>query len=263
MTHHDLAATAASMVAPGKGILAADESTGTVGKRLDSIGVACTEETRRAYRQLLLTTPGLEQYISGVILYDETLRQSAADGTPFPQLLAGKGVLPGIKVDTGARELAGFAGESVTEGLDGLRDRLQAYGALGARFAKWRAVIQIDQTAARPTDTALAANAHALARYAALCHEAGLVPIVEPEVLMVGDHDLLTCERATTAILTQVFASLRAFRVSLGRPDAAARDRAPATHEQPGSPAMGTDILLWPRAAGARAAGLAGTSRKC
>ena len=215
MNKHTLADTAAAMVAPGKGILAADESTTTIGRRFASIETESTEETRRSYRQMLVTAEGVEQYISGVILYDETLRQATDDGTPFPELLASKGVIPGIKVDTGAHALAGFPGETVTEGLDGLRQRLREYGDLGARFAKWRAVIHIDQAAGVPTTGAIEANAHALARYAALCQEAGLVPIVEPEVLMDGTHSLAACETATARTLTCVFAALRAHRVAL------------------------------------------------
>lgn len=210
-----LADTAAAMVAPGRGILAADESTSTIGKRFAGIGAASTEETRRAYRDLLFSAPEMERWISGAILYDETLRQSAADGTPFPQMLSGKGVVPGIKVDTGAHALAGHPGETVTEGLDGLRGRLEEYHDLGARFAKWRAVIHVDTAAGLPTTGGIEANAHALARYAALCQEQDIVPIVEPEVLMDGAHDLAACEAATAATLAAVFASLRAQRVLL------------------------------------------------
>ncbi len=206
---------AAAMVAPGRGILAADESTSTIGKRLASINTESSEANRRAYRELLFTAAGLEQYISGVILYDETIRQATTAATPFAELLASKGILPGIKVDTGAHELAGFAGETVTEGLDGLRERLHEYVELGARFAKWRAVIHIDKAAGRPTAGAVEVNAHALARYAALCQEVGIVPIVEPEVLMDGSHDLATCEAATAKTLTSLFAQLRAQRVAL------------------------------------------------
>ena len=207
--------TAAAMVSPGKGILAADESTSTIGLRFDGIDTVSTEATRRAYRELLFTSAGMEQYISGVILFDETLRQCAADGTPFPKLLSRKGVLPGIKVDAGAHDLAGFPGERVTEGLDGLRQRLHEYADMGARFAKWRAVIHLDAAAGLPTTGGIEANAHALARYAALCQEAGVVPIVEPEVLMDGGHDLGACEAATAATLASVFAALRAQRVVL------------------------------------------------
>ncbi len=182
----ELDSNAKAMVAPGKGILAADESTGTIKKRFDKIGLESSFESRRAYRELLFTAPDAEKHISGVILYDETLRQQAAAGQPFPQLLAARGILPGIKVDAGAKALAGFPGETVTEGLDGLRERLAEYHGLGARFAKWRAVIDIG--AGIPTAGCLAANAEALARYAALCQEASIVPIVEPEVLMDGDH---------------------------------------------------------------------------
>ena len=180
--------TARKLVAPGKGILAADESTGTIKKRFDQIGVDSTEENRRAYRELLFTTEGAEEYISGVILFDETIRQATDDGTPFVKVLEEAGVIPGIKVDTGAKTLALFPGETITEGLDGLRERLAEYEQLGARFTKWRATVFIGE--GLPTDFALEANAHAMARYAALCQEAGLVPIVEPEVLMDGDHHI-------------------------------------------------------------------------
>lgn len=204
---------ALQMVAPKKGILAADESTGTMTKRLDSIGVESTEENRRSYRQWLLTSPGMEEYISGVILYDETLRQKTDEGQTFSELLASKGVLPGIKVDMGAKLLAGFSGETVTEGLDGLRERLAEYATLGAKFTKWRAVITIG--ADIPTDFCLMANAHALARYAALSQEAGLVPIVEPEVLMDGDHPLDRCAEVTGKTLAVVFEQLKDHRVEL------------------------------------------------
>src|SRR6266478_9444270 len=182
----ELHETAKALVAEGKGILAADESTSTIKKRFDSIDLESTEDNRRAYRELLFTTPGVEEYISGVILYDETIRQSASDGTPFPKLLASKGVVPGIKVDTGAQPLAGAPEEKVTEGLDGLRERLVEYRGLGARFAKWRAVIDIIGSDI-PSNYCIDVNAHALARYAALCQEEGIVPIVEPEVLMDRD----------------------------------------------------------------------------
>jgi fructose-bisphosphate aldolase class I len=195
----ELAATARAMVAKGKGILAADESSPTIKKRFDSIGVESTEANRRTYRENLFTTEGAEEFISGVILFDETIRQSAADGTPFPELLASKGILPGIKVDTGAKALAGAPGEKVTEGLDGLRDRIGEYRELGARFAKWRAVITIGDGI--PSDTCIDANAHALARYAALCVEGGLVPIVEPEVLMDGPHSIERCCEVTERTL--------------------------------------------------------------
>jgi fructose-bisphosphate aldolase class I len=208
-----LESTARAMVAPGKGLLAADESSGTIKKRFDSVGVECTEENRRAWRELLFTTPGVEQHLSGVILYDETIRQKAKDGTPFPQLLPKKGILPGIKVDKGTIDLPACPGEKVTEGLDGLRQRLVEYRDLGAVFAKWRAVITIG--AGIPTGACIQANAHALARYAALCQDAGIVPIVEPEVLMDGDHPLERCEEATTATLLAVFAALAEQRVAL------------------------------------------------
>jgi fructose-bisphosphate aldolase, class I len=210
---HELKAIALSIVDNNKGILAADESTGTITKRFDGIGVESTEETRRGYRNLLFTTPGLEDYIGGVILFDETIRQHADDGTPFPQLLTAKGIVPGIKVDTGAYGLAGAPGETVTEGLDGLRGRLGEYYELGARFAKWRATIFIGE--GLPSDYALHANAHALARYAALCQEAGIVPIVEPEVLMDGDHSLDDCYDATARTLQALYLALNAHHVDL------------------------------------------------
>jgi len=204
---------AAAMVAPGKGILAADESSGTIKKRFDKIKLESTFESRRAYRELLFSAPGAEKYISGVILYDETIRQKSSDGRPFPELLASRGILPGIKVDAGAKPLAGFPGETITEGLDGLSERLAEYRGLGARFAKWRAVIDIG--AGIPTGYAIEANAQALARYAALCQEASIVPIVEPEVLMDGDHTIERCEEVTDRELTTVFNALFMQRVHL------------------------------------------------
>jgi fructose-bisphosphate aldolase class I len=209
----ELATTARAMVAKGKGILAADESSPTIKKRFDTIGVESTEENRRAYREMLFTTSGAADYISGVILFDETIRQSAADGTPFPELLSAQGILPGIKVDAGAKDFAGHPGEKITEGLDGLRDRIAEYRTLGARFAKWRAVITIGDGI--PSETCLTANAHALARYAALCVEGGLVPIVEPEVLMDGPHDIARCYDVTERALRLVFAALYDHRVPL------------------------------------------------
>ena len=206
MAAQELNAIARSIVADNKGVLAADESTGTIKKRFDAIGIESTEENRRAYRNLLFTTPGLEEHIGGVILYDETIRQSSDNGTPFPELLASKGVVPGIKVDTGAHDLAGHPGEKVTEGLDGLRARFEEYHALGARFSKWRAVITIGDGI--PSDTCLHVNAHALARYAALSQEAGIVPIVEPEVLMDADNTIERCHEVTSRTLHLVFAEL-------------------------------------------------------
>jgi fructose-bisphosphate aldolase class I len=206
MTNDMLHATAAALVAPGKGILAADESSGTISKRFAALGIPSTVELRRQYREALLTAPGLEEHVSGVILYDETIRQATADGTPFPEVLASRGILPGIKVDTGAKPLAGAPGETITEGLDGLRERVAEYYELGARFAKWRAVITI--TATTPTRYAIVANADALARYANLCQEGGLVPIVEPEVLMEGDHDLARSDAVTHQTLREVFYAL-------------------------------------------------------
>ncbi len=208
-----LAKTAAAMVARGRGILAADESSGTCEKRFNSVNVECTEENRRAYRGLLFTTPGAEQYVSGVILFDETLRQKTNDGVAFPAYLAGKGILPGIKVDKGAHDLALCPGEKVTEGLDGLRARLAEYFKLGARFAKWRAVITIGEGI--PTHACLYANAHALARYAALCQEASIVPMIEPEVLLDGSHSVERAEEVTEATLRATYAAVAAHNVSV------------------------------------------------
>ena len=205
--------TAQALVAPGRGILAADESTPTMTRRLAAVGVESTDERRRAYRQMLFTTEGIGEAISGVILFDETIRQRADDGTPLVEVLRHAGVVPGIKVDRGTVPLAGFPDEVVTEGLDGLRARLEEYVALGARFAKWRAVIHIGE--GRPTATCLEANAHALARYAALAQEVGLVPIVEPEVLMDGGHDIECCAEATVATLRAVYEQLARHRVVL------------------------------------------------
>lgn len=203
MNSIELVKTAQAMVAEGKGILAIDESTGTCQKRFDSIGVVCTEETRRDYRGMLLSTPGLGDAISGAILFDETLRQSTAAGTQFVKVMQDAGIIPGIKVDTGAHPLAGHEGEKVTEGLDGLRQRLAEYSGLGARFAKWRAVITIGEN--MPTSACIEANCHALARYAALCQEAGIVPIVEPEVLMDGAHTLDECYEVMEATLRTLY----------------------------------------------------------
>jgi fructose-bisphosphate aldolase class I len=202
----ELESIARALVAPGKGILAADESHPTIEKRFKSIDVDSTEENRRVYREMLFTTPGIGDHISGVILFDETIRQSTADGTPFPQVLERAGVIPGIKVDKGAKALAGAEGEKVTEGLDGLRDRLTEYRDLGAKFTKWRAVIDIGD--GRPSAYCIHVNAHALARFAALSQEAGLVPIVEPEVLMDGGHTIDRCYEVTEATLEAVFNEL-------------------------------------------------------
>ena len=206
MSTSELASTARALVAAGKGLLAADESSGTIAKRFGAVGIENTEAHRRSYRQMLFTTKDVAQYISGVILYDETIRQQADDGTPLVDLIGRQGMLPGIKVDTGAKPLAGSPGELVTEGLDGLRERLGEYRTLGARFAKWRAVIRIGP--GLPTAACIEANAAALARYAALCQETGLVPVVEPEVLMDGDHTIERCFEVTEATLHAVFAAL-------------------------------------------------------
>jgi fructose-bisphosphate aldolase class I len=207
MNLDELNGIARKMVAKGKGLLAADESTSTIGKRFDKIKVANTEDNRRDYREMLLrSTTAMKEHISGVILYDETIRQNAKDGTPLVKLIEAAGALPGIKVDAGAKPLAGAPGETITEGLDGLRERFVEYHKLGARFAKWRAVIDIG--AGIPTYNCVNANAQALARYAALAQENGIVPIVEPEVLMDGDHDIATCERVTSWVLESVFSQL-------------------------------------------------------
>lgn len=213
MSEHDMEEVALQLVASGKGILAADESTGTIKKRLDNINVDCTEETRRDYRELLFTADGLSDYISGVILYDETLRQSAKDGRRLADILSDQGVIPGIKVDMGAKPLAFSEGELVTEGLDGLRERLAEYYELGARFAKWRAVITIGDAA--PSQYCIDTNAHALARYASLCQEANIVPIVEPEILMDGSHTIDECYAVTETTLKSVFDELYKQRVVL------------------------------------------------
>jgi fructose-bisphosphate aldolase class I len=210
---HELYETARALVAEGKGILAADESDSTIKKRFDSIGIESTEDNRRAYRDMLFTTPGVEDYISGVILFDETIRQNALDGTPFPKLLESKGIVPGIKVDKGAKPLALADGETITEGLDGLRDRLAEYRGLGARFAKWRATYSIGE--GQPSEYCVWTNAHALARYAALCQEAGLVPIVEPEVLQDGTHTIEESAKATGRVLQAVYTELHDQRVDL------------------------------------------------
>ncbi|MGA2341956.1 MAG: class I fructose-bisphosphate aldolase [Steroidobacteraceae bacterium] len=213
MNTAELAATAHAMVTKNRGLLAADESTSTILKRFNTIKLESTEEHRRTYREMLFTTPGASEFISGVILYDETIRQKTKDGVPFPTYLSQHNMVPGIKVDTGAKPLAAFPGETITEGLDGLRERLAEYYKLGARFAKWRAVIDIG--AGIPSGYAIDANAGALARYAALCQEASIVPIVEPEVLMDGDHPIERCEEVTNVVLESVFAHLNAARIVL------------------------------------------------
>ncbi len=213
MSIEQLAETAQAMVAPGKGIIAIDESNGTIKKRFDGVGIECTEENRRAYREMLLTTPNLSQHISGAILFDETLRQSTKAGVPFAKLMSDNGIIPGIKVDKGTHALAGFPGDVVTEGLDGLRARLEEYYKLGARFAKWRAVINITEDG--PSGTCIEANSHALARYAALCQEQGLVPMVEPEVIMDGNHDIDTCFEVSEVTLRSLFGSLYEHNVML------------------------------------------------
>ena len=213
MSIEQLEEIAQAMVAEGKGIIVIDESSATCKKRFDGVGIECTEETRRNYREMLLTVPNLRDYISGAILYDETLRQSTRAGVPFTKVMMDNGILPGIKVDKGPVPLAGFPGEVVTEGLDGLRDRLKEYAKLGAKFAKWRAVININDDA--PSGTCIEANCHVLARYAALCQEAGIVPMVEPEILMDGDHDIEVCYDVTEATLRSLFGALYEHNVML------------------------------------------------
>jgi fructose-bisphosphate aldolase class I len=213
MINEQLVATARALVADNKGLLAMDESVGTCNKRFAALGIPQTVEMRRKYRELLVTTPGLNESISGAILFDETIRQQKTDGTPFIKVLIDAGIIPGIKVDLGAKPLAGFPGEKITEGLDALRDRLAEYGTMGARFAKWRAVIAIGDGI--PSAGCLEDNAHALARYAALCQETGLVPIVEPEVLMDGEHSLQQCLAVTNEVLHMVFDQLYQQRVCL------------------------------------------------
>jgi fructose-bisphosphate aldolase, class I len=209
----DTESTVSTLVADGKGILAADETPGTLTGRFEALGIRSTEQSRRAYREMLFTAPDAATSISGVIMQDETIRQKSSTGTPLAEVLASRGIVPGIKVDTGAKLLALAPGETVTEGLDGLRDRLAEYRGMGARFAKWRAVIHIAD--GRPTGACVSANAHALARYAALCQEASLVPIVEPEVLMDGSHSIERCEEVTTMVLHAVFQALSEQRVAL------------------------------------------------
>jgi fructose-bisphosphate aldolase, class I len=213
MSAQELEATAKALVAPGKGILAIDESLPSIKKRFDSIGIESNVENRRAYRELLITTSGAGEFVSGMILFDETLRQATSDGVPFPEVMQKAGIIPGIKVDQGAKDMAGHPGEKITEGLDGLRERLAEYKKLGARFAKWRAVITIGEGI--PSQSCIDANAHALARYAALCQEAGLVPIVEPEVLMDADNTIERCYEVTHATLRSVFHALYAQRIVL------------------------------------------------
>ncbi len=213
LAEQELESTITELTAPGKGILAVDETVGTIEKRFADLNIVCTEETRRDYRELMFSTPGLSAFIIGVILFDETLRQKSGIGVPLPQLLKSQGMVVGIKVDKGLVPLPGFAGEKVTQGLDGLPERLREYKQIGARFAKWRAVIGIATDI--PTAAAIAANAHALARFAAICQEQGLVPIIEPEVLMDGDHTLAACARVTEAVLHAVFHALYQQRVAL------------------------------------------------
>jgi fructose-bisphosphate aldolase class I len=206
MTTNDLASTAQALVAGGKGILAADETPGTLTRRLDALKIESTPDSRRAYREMFFTTPGIAEFISGVIMQDETIRQKSSTGIALADLLAQQGIIPGIKVDNGAKPLAGSPGENITEGLDGLRERLKEYRDMGARFAKWRAVIAVSDTL--PSATCVKVNAHALARYAALCQEQGVVPIVEPEVLMDGAHTIERCEDVTGHVLHEVFNAL-------------------------------------------------------
>ena len=213
MSAAELEATAKTMVENGKGILAIDESTPTIGKRFDTINLESTEENRRAYRDLLITNPGGNEFISGMILFDETIRQSTSDGTPFTKALIDQGIMPGIKVDTGAKDFALHPNEKITEGLDGLRERLAEYKELGAKFAKWRAVITIGENI--PSQACIEANAHALARYAVLCQEAGIVPMVEPEVLMDADNTIERCYEVTETTLSTLFNALKSQDVSI------------------------------------------------
>jgi fructose-bisphosphate aldolase class I len=210
---HELETIATALVVDGKGVLAADETSTTLSKRFDALGIVPTEPSRRTYREMLFTAPGLAEFVSGVIMYDETIRQKGSGGMPLAQVLSKQGIIPGIKVDTGAKPLAGSSQESITEGLDGLRDRLAEYRAMGARFAKWRAVLRIAD--GQPSRACVSANAHALGRYAALCQEGGLVPIVEPEVVMEGAHTLERCEEVTGVVLHAVFHALFEQGVSL------------------------------------------------
>jgi fructose-bisphosphate aldolase class I len=245
-TLYSLEETAQELVAAGKGILAADETVPTLSKRFAAHGIPSTVESRRDYRLMLLTAPGLSQFVSGVILHDETIHQTDPRGEPLAELLVRSGMIPGIKVDTGAHALAGGQGELVTEGLDGLRHRLQDYRALGARFAKWRAVIRISPTL--PSDPCLEVNAHALARYAALCQEQGLVPIVEPEVLMDGTHRLSRSEEVTGQVLSRVFAALRVQRILLEgmllKPNMVIAGSDSTDHPPPGAVAAATLRVL-------------------
>lgn len=213
MNHDSLKATAKALITEGKGILAADETVGTITKRFESLKISSTEDSRRSYREMLFTSPGVSEFISGVIMYDETIRQKGNQGTLLAEVCTRLGIIPGIKVDTGAKDLAGSPGEKVTEGLDGLRDRLSEYYKIGARFAKWRAVIRITDN--YPSQTCLVVNAHALGRYAAICQEQGLVPIVEPEVLMDGSHTIDRCGEVTGQVLHSVFNALYDQRISL------------------------------------------------
>ena len=215
MSIEQLADIARAMVAPGKGIIAIDESTTTIAKRFEGVGIPNSEENRRAYRELLLTAPKLSDHISGAILFDETIRQATKAGVPFTKVMMDNGIIPGIKVDKGTHPLAGCPGEVVTEGLDGLRERLKEYAALGAKFAKWRAVINISVDDGTPTNACIDANVHALARYAALCQEQGLVPMVEPEVLMDGNHDIEECYNVTETVLRMMFDALYLHGVDL------------------------------------------------
>jgi fructose-bisphosphate aldolase class I len=212
MSSSHLESVALALVAEGKGILAADETVPTLTKRFQTLGIQSTEQSRRTYREMLFTCPDAAEFISGAIMYDETIRQKSSDGKPLPDILKARGIIPGIKVDTGAKPLAGFPNETVTEGLDGLRDRLSEYHTMGARFAKWRAVIHV--TGALPTFACVSANAHALARYASLCQEQEFVPIVEPEVLMDGPHTIDRCEEVTSIVLHTVFHALFEQRVA-------------------------------------------------
>jgi fructose-bisphosphate aldolase, class I len=269
MASHDLGSVALALVAKGKGILAADETIPTLTKRFDTLRIQSTEQSRRTYREMLFTSPGTAEFISGVIMYDETIRQKGSGGAPLAEALTAQGILPGIKVDTGAKPLAGFPDETVTEGLDGLRDRLREYHGMGARFAKWRAVIHVTDTL--PSSACVRANAHALARYASLCQEQELVPIVEPEVLMDGLHTIDRCEEVTGMVLHAVFNALFEQGIALEgmllKPNMVLAGKEcdrPSERDQPADrpEALENQLLVRAGASGSGSGGLAWTGRE-